>query len=96
MIRRNGRIFLGNVYIDLSPDSWGVAIAYNESRSPIIFGPENAWEVKYIYHPGSDQQVMRICTEHEGEESLQADSFTKEESFVLWALERESQQAAFC
>jgi hypothetical protein len=88
-IRRNNQRLLAKVYTDITDDQWAVAVAYNLSLNPGLWGKENALEIKYTYQPDTEPVVKRIETEIENEKTFPVMRFDKPDTFIIWALNKE-------
>lgn len=88
-VRSAGGTLLGTVYVDVSDEEWGVAIAYGRAHHPKLRGPEPVYEVRYAHRTGEPGETERIDTREEVPCAITVDPFPSADEFVIWALGEE-------
>lgn len=89
-VRSAGGTLLGTVYVDISDEEWGVAIAYGRAQHPKLRGPEPIYEVRYAHRAGDSGETKRLDTREEDSLAITTDSFPSADEFVIWALDQEN------
>lgn len=89
MIRKDNRLLVGTVYLDIQDTAWAVAVAYNQSRAPGLHGHENLLEVRYTYTPAEKGYLNMFRSDPGTVTALGAGPFTDTDNFVKYALDYE-------
>ncbi|WP_236610381.1 hypothetical protein [Methanosphaerula palustris] len=93
MIRRKNRVLLGTVYADIQQDQWAVAMAYNLSHHPGLYGHEHGLEVRYSYSPQTGAGVRMFRSDVDQERTLDVAGFKSPDAFIRYAVDQEKRLA---
>jgi hypothetical protein len=89
MIRKDNRILISTVYLDMLDGQWAVAVAYNPSRHPGLHGQDNLLEVRYTYSLKQRMTMTMMRSDPLEEIPIAAGPFGDPDSFVEYALDHE-------
>nr|WP_319376556.1 hypothetical protein [uncultured Methanoregula sp.] len=92
VIRHNNQQLVGNVYVDMQPDRWAVAFAYNYTRRPGIHGHENPLEVRYSCPAQENTSVTMFRSDTADERSLVTAPLRDGDEFIRYVLSEERSQ----
>jgi hypothetical protein len=89
MIRKDNRILISTVYLDMQEDRWAVAMAYNPSRHPGLHGHDNLLEVRYTYPLKKRMTITMMRSDPLEEIPIAAGPFADPDIFAQYAINYE-------
>jgi hypothetical protein len=89
MIRKNNRILISTIYLDMLDDRWAVAVAYNPSHHPGLHGYDNLLEVRYTYSLKEKMTMKMMRSDPLEEIPIAAGPFSDPDNFVRYVLDHE-------
>lgn len=89
MIRLLNRFLVATVYLDIEITRWAVAIAYNPSRRPGIFGHDNLLEVRYSYALNKRMTMTMMRSDPMEETVIATGPFPDPDTFIRHVLSYE-------
>ena len=92
VIRHNNQQLIGYMYVDMQPDRWAVAFAYNYTRHPGIHGHENPLEVRYSCPAQESGCVRMFRSDTSDEKSLETSLIRDGDEFIRYVLAQERSQ----